>query len=186
MRRRRIFRPAPGPRRLGTFALGCAVAAGAVVLAVALPGDLFGSAPREQSWTAAAPEVRVLDGDALRLGDRVLRLAGLAVPDRGRATCPNTGSQPIDCAAAAAAALARLVQGRDVECRVQGRDRHGRALGTCQAGGVELNGSLVAAGWALAEATAPALAPLEAAARQGGRGLWGSGTTPPEQWRQRF
>ena len=186
MRRRRIFRPAPGPRRLGTVALGCAVAAGAVVLAVALPGDLFGSAPHEQFWTATAPEVRVLDGDALRLGDRVLRLAGLAVPNRGQATCPNDGGQPADCAAAAAAALARLVQGQDVECHVHGRDRHGRALGTCRAGGVELNGSLVAAGWALAEAAAPALAPQEAAARQDGRGLWASGATPPGNWRQRF
>ena len=37
----------------------------------------FGPA-HQVPWTAAAPEVRVLGGDALRLGDRVLRLAGLS------------------------------------------------------------------------------------------------------------
>ncbi|MFC7538291.1 hypothetical protein ACFQU2_00940 [Siccirubricoccus deserti] len=62
----------------------------------------------------------MLDGDTLRLGDRVLRLAALEVPDRGRATCRDGASQPSDCAGLAAESLARLVADRAVECRVQG------------------------------------------------------------------
>lgn len=192
MRIRRIFRPAPtDPRRWGPFAAGLGAAVTAAVLAMAMPGDLLGSAPEEQSWRAPAAEVRVLDGDTLRLGDRVLRLHALEVPERGRAICRGAGGGPQDCAAAAADLLARLVAERDVECRLRGRDRHGRALGICRAvgggDGVELNASLVAAGWALADSAAlPALGPAEAAARQGGRGLWAAGVTPAEAWRRRF
>jgi endonuclease YncB( thermonuclease family) len=186
MRTRRIFRPAPSPRRWGTLAAGCAAVLGAVLIAVAVPGELFGSAPRDQLWTAGPGEVRVLDGDTLRLGDRVLRLAALEVPDRGRATCRDGAGQAADCAGLAAESLARLVADRALECRVQGRDRFGRGLGTCRAGGVELNASLVAAGWALAEAGAqPALGAVEAGARRAGRGLWAAGVSPPERWRAR-
>jgi endonuclease YncB( thermonuclease family) len=159
---------------------------GASLFGLLIPGDLFGSSPHDRARTMTASDVRVLDGDTLRLGDQVLRLAGLAVPDRGRASCLDATGQRTDCAAAAAEALAQLVQGRPVECRVQGHDRLGRALGTCRAGGMELNGSLIAAGWALADATSPALLPLEAVARKSGRGLWAKGATPPESWRERF
>ncbi len=193
MRVRRIFRPAPtDPRRWAPLAAGLGAVLLVALLAVAVPGDLFGSAPEEQSWSAPADEVRVLDGDTLRLGDRVLRLHALEVPERGRATCRGAGGKPQDCAAAAADLLARLVAERDVECRVRGRDRHGRALGICRAigngaEGVELNASLVAAGWAIADSAAlPALGAIEAAARQARRGLWAAEATPPEAWRRRF
>jgi endonuclease YncB( thermonuclease family) len=46
-----------------------------------------------------------------------------------------------------------------------------------------VNAALVAAGWALADAdAAPALGALEAAARQGGRGIWAGGL--PGTWRR--
>lgn len=185
MRRRRIFRPASHPRRWGMLTVACGLVLGATALAMVLPRDLFGPAASEQDWTATAPEVRVLDGDTLRLGDRLLRLAGLVVPDRGQASCPDMGGRRTDCAAAAADALARLVQGRDLACRVHGQDRHGRALGTCRAGGVELNAALIAAGWALADTASRGLLPMETTARQAGRGLWAAGATPRESWRGR-
>lgn len=222
MRIRRIFRRAPtDPRRWGPFAVGLGAAAGIALLAVGLPSQLFGSAPPESSWTAAAGDIRVLDGDTLRFGGRLLRLHGVAVPQRGRATCPGPQEQSRDCAGAAATALVRLVADRVVECRIQRRDGEGRALGVCHArmaargvvpdvqtrngvaqsgasqngasqsgasqDGVELNASLVAAGWAMVEPGAgPALALLEAAARREGRGLWATDATPPDAWRRRF
>ena len=182
MRTRRIFRPAPGPRRWGTLLFGCTAVASALVLATAVPGDLLGSAPHERLWTAGAAAVRVVDGDTLRLDDRILRLDGLTVPDRGQARCP--GSPGEDCAAGAAEALARLLEGKALECRIRGQDRHGRALGLCQAAGIALNAALVGAGWALAEDRSLAL--QEATARQQGLGLWAPGVTRPEAWRSRF
>ena len=183
MHRRRIFSPSPGQRILRSLAWAAGIVGGLLFLAVGLPTQLIGSTPRHQSWSASSAEVLVVDGETLMLGDRPLRLFGLGAPGRGE-QC-NEGARPRDCGNAAAQALAHLVAERGVDCRVQGQDRHDRALGTCRAGGVELNASMVAAGWALADATAvPALGPIEAAARQSGRGLWAGGFVPPDSWRR--
>jgi endonuclease YncB( thermonuclease family) len=183
-RRRRIFRPAASPRRWRTPLVALAgVAIVAAVSGVGLPTALMGSAPREQDWSALAAEVRVVDGETLRLGDRTLRLSAIDAPERGQA-CADAGGRFFDCGAGAAEALSRLVNGRSVVCRVHGRDRFGRGLGVCNAGGIELNAGLVSAGWALA-ADDPALATREAEARQAGRGLWAGGFTRPEDWRRR-
>jgi len=149
-----------------------------------LPADLMGSAPREQDWSALSSEVRVVDGDTLRLGDRTLRLSGIDAPERGQ-TCADADNRPFDCGSAAAEALARLVNDRSVVCRVHGRDRFGRGLGVCQAGGAELNAGLIRAGWAIVYGDSPALLLAEAEARLGARGLWAGGFTRPEDWRRR-
>ena len=143
----------------------------AVLTIVLRPGDLMGSAPRTPDWRALPAEIRVVDGETLRLGDRVLRLYGLDAPARGQA-CGAVS----DCGGMAASELARLVRDRALECRIQGQDRFGRAFGICRAGGVEVNASLVASGWATADAVAlPALAGIEAQARAGRRGMWAEG-----------
>lgn len=175
MRTRRIFTPAYHPRPWGRLFAGAGAAAAVVGLAVALPSDLFGSGPRGQEILAASATVRVIDGETLSMDGQITRLAGVRAPGRGQ-LCHDAGGREYDCGAAAAAALARLVSGRDVECRLQGRDAQGRPLGQCRAGGADLNASLVADGWVLANAGAAALQPLEAAAREGRRGLWASGT----------
>jgi endonuclease YncB( thermonuclease family) len=184
MRPRRIFRSARQPRRWGRTAIvGGLAGMGALFVAFGLPSELMGSAPRNQEWRAGAADLRIVDGDTLRLGDRMLRLYGVDAPERGQ-PCTDAQGALYDCGAAAAAALARLVGERGVECRLQGRDRFGRALGVCRAGGVELNASMVAAGWALAHGGAmPALVPMEAAARAAQRGLWTGGFEPPAHWR---
>ncbi|WP_426957099.1 thermonuclease family protein [Muricoccus radiodurans] len=181
--RRRIFRPARSPRRWRgpLIALGV-VAAVAGFGGIGLPPQLLGNSPQEQEWTAVAAEVRVVDGETLRLADRVVRLRGLEAPARGEA-CLDSAGRSFDCGGGAAEALARLVAGRDLSCRVRGRDRFGRALGQCEAGGVALNGALVSAGWALGrEGNLPT---LEASAQAGGRGLWTAGGQPPADWRGR-
>jgi endonuclease YncB( thermonuclease family) len=151
---------------------------------IGLPTDLMGSAPREQDWSALGAEVRVVDGDTLRLGDRTVRLARIAAPERGE-ECADGAGRRFDCGAAAAEALSRLVNGRSVVCLVSGRDRFGRGLGQCKAGGAELNAGLVHTGWALALEGDPALLQLEVEARRAARGLWAGGFTRPEDWRSR-
>jgi endonuclease YncB( thermonuclease family) len=147
-----------------------------------LPPALMGSAPRQQDWSALAAEVRVVDGDTL--GDRIVRLASVDAPERGQ-TCADAGGRGFDCGAAAAEALSRLVNGRSVLCLVVGHDRFGRGIGTCTAGGVDLNAALVASGWALAYDDAPEKLALEGEARRAARGLWAGGFTRPEPWRKR-
>jgi endonuclease YncB( thermonuclease family) len=182
---RRIFRPAAKPRRWRTPLLILAVISLAILASgIGLPPALMGSAPREQDWSALAPEVRVVDGETLRLSDRTVRLAGVDAPDRGQ-DCSDAAGRWFDCGAAAAEALSRLINGRSVVCLVSGRDRFGRGLATCRAGGAELNAGLVASGWALAEESGTPLQEMETAARQGARGLWAGGLTRPATWRSR-
>lgn len=153
------------------------------LVGLGLPANLFGSAPREQDWQATAQTIRVVDGDTLRLGERTLRLSGLLSPQRGQ-TCRTASGVGFDCGATAAQALARLVQGRDLTCKVQGRDSFGRPLGVCQAEGHDINAALVSSGWALADGNAE-LARLEDAARSARQGLWSYLEGAPEAWRQR-
>jgi endonuclease YncB( thermonuclease family) len=150
---------------------------------IGLPPDLMGSAPRQQDWSALGSEVRIVDGETLRLGDRTVRLARIDAPDRGQA-CADAAGRAFDCGAAAAEALSRLVNGRSVLCLVSGRDRFGRGLGQCTASGAELNAGMVGAGWALATETAE-LQALAADARRTASGLWAGGFARPEDWRRR-
>ena len=183
MRIRRIFRPTPAARLRAPLAIATAAGLFGLLISGAVPRDLLGAGGTSQVVSAVAADVRVLDGETLRVGQQVLRMHALKVPERGRAACRDAAGQALDCGVAAAAALAGLVGGRDVTCELRGVDGHGRPLGTCQAGGVDVNASLVAAGWARADSgAAPALGGIEAAARQGGRGLWQS--PDAESWRR--
>jgi endonuclease YncB( thermonuclease family) len=184
-RPRRIFRPAPSPRRWRTpILVGLGIACAVLLSGLGLPPALMGSAPRQQDWSALAAEVRVVDGDTLLLGERTVRLASVDAPERGQG-CADAGGRGFDCGAAAAEALSRLVNNRSVLCLVTGHDRFGRGIGTCTAGGVALNAALVASGWALAYDDAAELLALEAEARRAARGLWAGGYTRPEPWRRR-
>ncbi|TDH63810.1 thermonuclease family protein [Dankookia rubra] len=185
MRIRRIFRRSPAARLRTPMAIATMIGLSGLLLSAAVPRDLLGSAPPQPMLVAAAGEIRVLDGATLRLGDQVLQLQAVQVPARGQASCRDAAGRTMDCGAASAEALAGLVAGRDLACRIGGVDRHGRVLGTCEAGGVELGAALVAAGWALAaDSATPGLATSEAIARQGGRGLWSAARPAAAAWRR--
>lgn len=160
----------------------CAALAVALASGVGVPTNLLGSAPREASVTARPAEVQVVDGDTLRLGERVVRLDGVEAPLRGQ-SCAGADGRGFDCGAMAAESLARLVAERPLTCRVQRHDAFRRSLGACEADGVAVNAALVSGGWALA--ASDELAAAEAAARAAGRGLWARGGTPPQGWRGR-
>lgn len=202
--RRRIFRSRRVAIRPGRGAL-IAVAFGVFGLGLFGLGppttQILRSAPGGQVVLAAAAEVRVVDGETLRLRDRTVRLLGLGAPGRGTrcGAGDGTAGAGFDCGEAAAAALARLVADRVVACHLEGRDRAGHRLGVCEArttaaalapaaaGPVPLNLAMVSGGWAVAIGDAlPELRSAEAAARGAGRGLWAGGAPAwPEAWRGR-
>ncbi len=185
-RRRRIFntglsaRPGGGDlrRRLMAGLLGT-TAVGAMLV---LPADLFGRAPALTGTVAAPPaQVAVVDGHTLRVGDTVVRLQGVAAPPRGTA-CLKPDNSRFDCGAAASEALARLLRGHAVTCKLYGRDAAGFAQGLCEAEGRELNRGIVAAGWARARSDSHGFAAAsfgneENQARSAHRGLWQGGET---------
>lgn len=183
LERRRIFKGRKTrPRLRGAALLLTAAIAAPVVLGVALPSNLFGSAPTDRHWRAEANAIRIVDGETIGLGERIVRLDGVAAPARGEA-CRAASGEAFDCGGAAAAALTRLVAGRPVACRIVGQDGFGRGLGQCDAAGADLNRALVGGGFALA--TTSGLRSQETAARITAQGLWANGAGAPLTWRTR-
>jgi endonuclease YncB( thermonuclease family) len=181
--RRRIFKGRRSrPRFRGAALLLTIAIAMPVVFGVALPSNLFGSAPTDRNWRAEATAIRIVDGETIGLGERIVRLDGVAAPGRGE-PCRAASGEVFDCGGAAAAALTRLVVGHPVACRIVGQDGFGRGLGQCDAAGADLNRALVRAGFALA--TTSALRSSEAMARQTAQGLWANGAGAPPAWRTR-
>jgi endonuclease YncB( thermonuclease family) len=143
-----------------------------LVALVASSSALFVRAPAQSGrLLTQASQIAVVDGGTLRLGQTVVRLAGIEPPQRGR-TCRTAEGGAVDCGTAAANALAGLVRKRDVDCRLRGADRLGRPLAYCEAGGIELNRALVSEGWVRAAKDAPELSEEEKLAKLQRRGLW--------------
>lgn len=107
---------------------------------------------------------RVIDGDTFQTCDDLrIRLWGIDAPEM------DTRHGP-----AAKAALAALIDGRRLLCRSHGRDRYGRAVMDCMAGGQDVGAGMVAAGWAadFARYSHGAYAELDAQAALARRGRW--------------
>jgi endonuclease YncB( thermonuclease family) len=125
------------------------------------------AAPVPRHAALAGENVAVVDGETLRLSGQVVRLAGVAAPQRGESCRLAT-----DCAGAAASRLATLVRDQRVACTVNGADKIGRPVASCQAGGTDINRAVVASGWAFAAASSPGLKEAEESARAAHLGLW--------------
>lgn len=166
----------------GAALLITAAVATPLLIALGLPTNLFGSAPANWQWRADATDVRIVDGETLALGERVVRLTGMAAPMRGE-ICRRANGESFDCGGASAAALMRLVDGRPVTCRIVGRDAFGRGVGHCEANGADLASTLVGGGFAIA--TVSAMRATEATARHADRGLWANRTGLPQDWHGR-
>jgi len=171
-----------------------------VLTAVAAAGAWLGLVPQSRrqadpapealpkAISAAASEVRVVDGDTLRLGAITVRLAGLDAPESGQ-ECHRSDGSRYDCGETAARHLASLVRQRSVACDTLGRDRYGRVIAVCRADGVDLAEAMVASGWAIAilegSRSQPRYAVAEAEARSARQGLWEGRFETPQTWRRR-
>lgn len=123
---------------------------------------------------------RVVDGDSLVVDGQDIRLEGIDAPELAQ-TCLR-GEQVWRCGRDAATALRRMVADRHVSCRGREKDRYGRLLAVCNAGGVDLNAAMVKAGYAVAYGNYLA---DERDARDARRGLWASQFEQPAAWRAR-
>jgi endonuclease YncB( thermonuclease family) len=122
--------------------------------------------------------VHVVDGDTLRMGDLPIRLEGLDAPELDQ-IC-RRGGRPYRCGEHAREALVRLVAGRPVRCRADGRDRYGRSLARCRVGERDLGAVLVEKGDAIAYG---GYETEEARARTRRAGVWAGEFEEPRLWR---
>ncbi|MBM6594645.1 thermonuclease family protein [Microvirga pudoricolor] len=146
----------------------------ALVLAV---GSAYWLKPNER---AASGQAAIVDGDTIRLSGRAIRLKGIDTPEL-KQSC-TLDNRPYRCGETARTALVGLIANRSVECRVTGRDRYGRGLGTCFVGGRNINAWLVSEGWAVSYGGEYRLE--ETGARLRGAGLWAGTFQRPQDWRR--
>jgi len=127
--------------------------------------------------------VRAIDGDTLDLAGQRIRLHGIDAPEAGQG-CTTAAGALWACGAAATAALARLAVG-PVACRQVDRDRYGRIVALCRAGGQDLGAALVEGGWAVAyRRYSRRYVGAEGVARRHRRGLWRGAFVVPHDWRR--
>jgi endonuclease YncB( thermonuclease family) len=146
----------------------------AIVLAFAVP-----------ALAEIAGSPRIVDGRTLEVAGQEVRLFGIDAPDLDQ-VCRH-GGRDYQCGKVARAALWDLVAGLDVSCtpEAEAPGPGGSVAASCTAGDRQLNESMVAAGWALADRDATErYVGIEADARKARRGLWKGEFEPPWEWRQ--
>ena len=126
---------------------------------------------------------RVIDGDTLDVGGVRIRLHGIDAPE-SKQNC-RTGGKRWSCGREATQALAARIGGRSVSCQERDRDRYGRVVAVCSLFGMDLNGWMVAQGWAFAyRRYSHAYVAEESGARAARRGMWRGDVVPPWDWRR--
>ncbi len=149
-------------------------------LAIAALIALFASPIHAETLSGHA---RVVDGDTLAVSGQRVRLNGIDAPET-RQTCARDGRQWA-CGKASTQAMRTLVGQNPVRCEISGRDRYGRAIGTCFVNGRDLQQELVRQGLALAYRKYSTLyVPDEDEAREAERGLWSGSFVEPWRWRR--
>ena len=148
------------------------------LIVIALLTQITGPAVAGTSGSA-----NVIDGDTIEIGDAKIRLYGIDAPESAQ-VCQADGKS-YQCGTSATLALTRRIGGRSVSCEERDRDRYGRIVAVCHAGGEDLNGWLVSEGLAIAyRHYSTDYIGHEQAAREAGRGLWRGEFVEPWRWRK--
>jgi endonuclease YncB( thermonuclease family) len=126
---------------------------------------------------------RAVDGDTLEIAGDTVRIFGIDAPEHGQ-TCAREDGSGWDCGSWAAKELARRLRGTRVTCEGGERDRYGRLVATCTAGGEDVAEGLVRDGVAFAylKYSQRYLADEKQAA-VAGAGLWQGRAARPEDFR---
>jgi len=139
-------------------------------------------ATRSNAQTIAG-QASVIDGDTLEIHGTRIRLFGIDAPESGQ-TCTIQGKS-FPCGQRAAFALANKIGRQVVECQPKDRDRYGRIVAVCLVGGEDVNGWMVAQGWALAyRYYSHDYISHEQHAESVKAGMWQGQFQPPWDWRR--
>lgn len=122
--------------------------------------------------------VRVADGDSLTLNCESIRLWGIDAPELSQICRRN--AETYFCGQVAKGQLKSLIGASRVSCKYLDKDKYGRWLAKCSAGGVDLNQAMVESGWAVAYG---GYVTDELKARSQKKGLWEGTFDMPRAWR---
>ena len=146
-------------------------------------GSLLSSLPLAAASKPIQGKASAVGGDMLRVGNVVVRLAGVESPEDDQ-RCGAAGRKGWRCGDAAQEALTRTVRGKLVSCTLSGSDESGRSLATCRAEGADIAANLVRQGHVFAQQGMFArYASDEIEARTAKAGIWRGETQRPADWR---
>lgn len=125
----------------------------------------------------------VIDGDTIEIHGTRIRLFGIDAPENGQ-SCTVQG-KAFRCGQAAAFALSNKIGSQVVDCHPKDTDRYGRTVAVCLVGGEDINGWMVAQGWALAYRyySADYVSQEERASKER-IGIWQGEFEPSWNWRR--
>ncbi|WP_264574976.1 thermonuclease family protein [Sphingobium sp. B11D3A] len=126
-----------------------------------------------------------MDGDSLRIGARIVRIADIDAVELDQ-RCQDATGQPWDCGAQARDALLALVRRGGLICESRTTDQYGRAVATCTTARIaDVGATMVAEGWAISDLGrgSGAYPQEEEAARSAQRGIWRGTFETPSVWR---
>jgi endonuclease YncB( thermonuclease family) len=182
---------AGGGRRI---VVGMAVLVAAVAGAVWLPAWLSGrgslTMPSLAGLVATKAEeisgrATAITGDTLRIGSRVLRLAGIEAPEVDQ-KCGQGGTRTWPCGTAASQALASRVRAKTVTCELDRADSDGRPRAVCRVETADVAAELVRGGHVFAiPGWFSRYAALESEAREARSGLWRGNAERPSDYRNK-
>ena len=145
-------------------------------------------------WPALDSEhkgpVRVIDADTIEIDGKKHRLYGVDAMEIDQ-ICHRRDGAAWSCGREAAAALAKFLEGRTVNCDVwqkKARDAYGRFISICYAGSDNLSAWAANEGWAIADRDANRLynyTSQEGMAKFLRKGIWNGTFDPPAEWRRK-
>ncbi|KAB1069280.1 thermonuclease family protein [Methylobacterium planeticum] len=126
----------------------------------------------------------VTDGDTLVIRDTKIRLHGIDAPESAQ-VCQDAGGKDYRCGQKAALALSDKIGEATISCEPRDTDRYGRTVAVCRKGSEDLNGWMVAQGYATAyRRYSQDYVQAEGEARTRKRGIWAGTFDPPSDWRR--
>ncbi|WP_373875976.1 thermonuclease family protein [Methylobacterium soli] len=126
----------------------------------------------------------VSDGDTLIIRDTKIRLHGVDTPESAQ-LCQDAAGKDYRCGQKAALALADRIGDATLSCEPRDTDRYGRTVAVCWKGSEDLNGWMVAQGYAIAyQRYSTEYLRQELTARALKRGIWAGTFDPPSDWRR--
>ena len=130
----------------------------------------------------------VIDGDTITIKNTKIRFSGIDAPEKnyyGQTQFCKGPKGVWACGKKASSKLKKLINGQEVQCTNEGKDRYGRTLSICYANGVDLQAEMVRSGMAVAYlkySNRYESEMIEAMIAQ--VGIWGGPFDEPELWRR--
>ena len=132
-------------------------------------------------------KARVIDGDTITIKNAKIRFSGIDAPEKnyyGQTQFCKGPKGVWACGKKASSKLEKLINGQEVQCTNEGKDRYGRTLSICYANGVDLQAEMVRSGMAVAYLRYSNRYENEMfEARNAQVGIWVGPFVEPEQWR---